>query len=264
MHDIPDEMLMAYADEALPAPERRRVEAALAADPSMGGRLAPFVMTRSALPEIFGEALTAPLPPRLVQTVMRAPMPRAVSSARTTASSEGALSRLRSLIVPDGPFLGNWALIAGALVLLAGVGTIASRFVEIVPHGGIAGGALAKALETAPLGAEVKKDGLTAVAVSTFMNKDGSVCREYALSGGEQPRQGFACRTGSGDWRIAFEGTPENATVAPADSMANTPAGTPEFKSLNDALEAAMQDIALGKDQDEKLRANGWRTDGKH
>lgn len=267
MHDIPDEMLMAYADEALPPAERRRVEAALAADPLMGGRLAPFVMTRSALPEIFGEALTAPLPTRLIETIMQTPLPPTVSQVRNGARSEGMMSRLRGLIVPDlpdGPFFGNWGMIAAALVLVAGVGAVAGRFIEVGPRDSIAHGALASALETAPLGTEVTKDGLAAIAVSTFMSKDGSVCREYTMKGANLAREGFACRTGSGDWRIAFEGTPDGTPAAPADPRANRPAAAHEFKSLDAALEATMQGIALGKEQDEALRAKGWRVGDKN
>ena len=120
MQNMSDEMLMAYADDALSNAERRQVEAAIAVNPQLRRRLEPFVVTRSTLPEVFSEALTSPLPGRLLKTVMTAPMPK--PTARASEQVAGSvLARVRAFLIPEVPSFGNAVALAAIVVAFAGV-----------------------------------------------------------------------------------------------------------------------------------------------
>lgn len=272
-NDLSDEILMAYADDALPAPERRRVETALAHDPKLVDRLEPFILTRSALPEIFSEALTSPMPDRLVKTVMTAPMPPLSRTASRAVSGTSVLARLRAFLVPEFPSFGTAVALAAVVAAIAGAGWLAGR--SITPAAGpttskgeavavnenaaYAEGLLAEALETKSIAQAAVSGTQSAEIKNTFFDKSGRVCREYGVSQAQREATvGFACRTGEGRWQIGFHSSIANATAP--DASANTPAGeSSSLAGLDAAIDAVKSGDVLGETEDAALIANRWK-----
>lgn len=279
MPNMSDEMLMAYADDALTNAERRQVEAAIAANPHLRRRLEPFVVTRSTLPEVFSEALTSPLPDRLLKTVMTAPMPK--PTARVSEQVAGSiLARVRAFLIPEVPSFGSAVALAAIVATLAGAGYMAQRAiapsigpgsitdaVAVNDNAAFADGVLATALETAPIAKPVQSGALTAVASNTFFDKGGRVCREYDVSDATKGSTvGFACRTAEGRWQIAFHAPVAKpvAKTTGAGPDVTTPAGDTTVQPLEQAIDAVITGDVLGIEQDAELLANGWRAKSKN
>jgi len=260
-------MLMAYADDALSDKDRRRVESVLAADPAQRERLEPYIVTRSALPGIFSEALTSAMPARLIDTVMTAPIGMAASKRESATSVS---QRLISLFFPTTPsWQGAFALCSAALVI-AGAGWLAGRASrpEASPQefaaadsALVASGPLKVALETAASNASVEQGLIKATPALTFRDADGRFCRQYTtVEAGAGSYAGFACRTAPGRWTVAYH-APASDKGSAASAEGYTPAG------LEDPLEANIDKVIKGdvlqRGEEAALIARGWIEEKK-
>lgn len=269
LEKISDETLMAYADGALDAAAAHRVENALLHDAQLQSRLAPFIVTRDALPELFSEALTSPVPDRLVDAVLSAPIGRQSQRAAETSLWASLNAHLRDLLFPQTPgFASGFALAAGVLAI-AGAGWIAGQFAAsrtggpanaaIALNGDVpfAAGALHAALEGSASNAPVEEGSLKATPVLTFRDTAGHFCRQYTVTrSGEAPISGFACRTDQGRWSIAFHAPSGQGTAEAQEGY--VPAGREEPAALEAAIDKSIAGDVMGKDDESRLIAQGW------
>lgn len=275
MARIPDdETLMAYVDGALPDADMRRIEALVQADPDLRARLLPFELTRARLPGLISGALASPIPDRLVETVLNAPIGSAAKAASASRTLQPSLfSRLTSALLPEMPaFAGAFAL-AASVALIAGGGFMAAR---LMPGAGtahpevssdqdaFASGPLREALETVASGSRFERGLLQVTPVLTVRDHAGHFCRQYTLrrAGGE-PFSGFACRTAGGRWSIAFHapssaGAGHTASVTAEDASAYQPASGEGASAIDQFIDKASSgDVVTGRDEAD-LISKGW------
>ncbi|MDE2263214.1 MAG: hypothetical protein KGL45_11870 [Gammaproteobacteria bacterium] len=229
---IPDEVLMAYADDELDAETRAAVEAAIASDPEVARRIAQHRALRNRIHSAFNKVLDEPVPARL----------------STAARSEPAGPRKDNVVPlrhrPASRWTWpQWTAIAASLL----VGVIAGRLAllrssnpgPIVMKEGrvLAAGALADALSD-QLAGDQTAAGSVRIGVS-FRSKSGEYCRTFTLS---QPAAlaGLACRAadawrvgvlartessagGSGSYRQAASPIPPAVTAAVGNQIAGEP-----------------------------------------
>lgn len=225
-----DEILMAFADGELDAPEAAEIARLIAADPALAARVDLFRQTRAALtvPADAGDAPPSPVDAALIARIRAAAVPDA-------RPATGLLARAM-------PANRNWqpAAIAAALALVlvaAGWLGLSSR----APSGGM-DGALVAALDSVPSGESDVGGQFTAIA--SFVIADGTLCREYETHG-TAPRIGFACH-GPDGWQDRFSVAlsadpapgyiPASAEIEGLDAfLADAGAGAP----LTDAEEQA-------------------------
>ncbi len=265
MDNFSDETLMAYADEALPPAEMRRMAALIARDTGLSARLQPYVVTRTALPRIFSDAQLGPIPRRLLDTVMSAPIGTQQQSSRTSSVFEN----LRNFLLPETSF-GRTLALCGTVIAIAGAGWIVSNvglrnggsheLIANVDDKPLARGALATALETALMRQQVAAaDGSIIMPVVTFRNADGQFCRQFEISGtGTTALGGYACRNSSGQWQVGFQGMgPRMATAA--DPTSNVPADGAPNAELSAAIDNIIMGDALDLSGESVLIGNGWK-----
>ena len=217
--NITDEMLMAYADGALPPDEAARIEARLDVDADLVARLAPFLGTRDALSALARRdaetfALPAGLQARLMARMAEAQADAAqVHTDKVVAFVPGAARRIP---------LWSGAM-AASLALAVGLGGGL-----MLGQGGDAPPAspLAAALDTLPSGgAETLGDGTELSMIATFISAEGALCREYEVmrASGLQSVE-VACDAGTG-WEVQL-------MLALSGSEGYRPASAPELLDL--------------------------------
>lgn len=265
---------MAYVDGALPGDDMRRIEAMVQADPELRARLLPFELTRARLPGLITGALASPIPDRLVETILNAPIGSTAKAGYASRPPQPSLfSRLASALLPEMPaFAGAFAL-AASVALIAGGGFMAAR---LVPGTGIAqpeaasdqeaiaSGPLREALETVASGSRFERGLLQVTPVLTVRDHDGNFCRQYVLQrAGAEPFAGFACRTGAGRWSIAFHapssaGAGHAASVTAGDEFAYQPASGEGASAIDRFIDKASNgDVVTGRDEAD-LISKGW------
>jgi surface antigen len=266
VENIPNETLMAYADDALPPDQMRRISALVTRDPALAARLQPYIVTRAALPQIFSDARLGPVPSRLLDTVMTAP----IGVRKKSPKAIGFLTSWRDILFPETLSFGRTLALCGTFLAVAGTGWIASRIVfqsdtsleliAVVDGQTLARGALASALETAPMLKQVTgTGGQTATPVVTFHSAEGRLCRQFeAMKSNSDVFSGYACRDDSGQWQVGFQG--------PGPSLSNdgmTEAIRPADRQPHPELDAAIDNIiagdALDVERERALIANGWK-----
>jgi hypothetical protein len=244
---FPDEVLMAYADDELDAGTRAAVEAAMASDPEIAGRIARHKALRSRVHAAFNRVAGEPVPARLLEAVSGEP-----SDSRTGNVVPLRRPRVRNWSWPQ------WTAIAASLI----VGAIAARLMLAgVGSGGpiairgdrmLAAGALSAALSEQLAGAQTAGDPVRLGV--TFRSKSGQYCRTFTL---HQPiaLAGLACRTHDG-WQLGVLARVESAA---ADSDAYRQAAS----SMPAAVAAAVGEQIVGEPLDRRseadARARHWR-----
>jgi hypothetical protein len=221
------EMLMAYADGELDPLNAKRVERAIAGDPSLARQVERHRALRQRISDSFAPVADEQVPERLTSLLK---------------SSVVELSAPRTR-----PILTWWreaAALAACLVLGLVIGLSVSRGPVSAGAGGLyASGSLASALDAQAGGA----DGAVKVAVS-FRDKQGAYCRVFSSSTAD----GIACRDASG-W--ALRRTQQGSPTQHGDYAQ---AGSPDPD-----LMAAAQDMMAGEPLDAKAeaaaRGAGWR-----
>jgi hypothetical protein len=227
---IEPELLMAYADDALDPLTAKRVERAIAADPTLAEEVARHRRLRATLAQNYAPIADEPVPDRLAALLtsnvvpMRAPRP----------ASRFAVPHWRSV-----------AAMAACLV----VGVLVGREVDQGPiatkgNGLYAAGTLAHALDDQASGGS----GPVRVAVS-FRASDNGFCRVFQSTQAD----GIACRDPKG-WalRRTMPGTPPatNGGYAQAESS---------DAELMAAAQNMMADMPLDAAGEKAAIAKGWR-----
>jgi hypothetical protein len=229
---VSDEVLMAYADEALAPAEAARVADALRADPAAAAKVARFRQTRALVVDAVAPMLDAPVPQRLIAAAQAGPGAR------------------------------RWAGLAWTRAGMAGAALAASfaaGFVlapqppqaELIAHadGLAAVGALARALSAQPSGEAV--DGVR--IAMTVPTEGGGYCRGFQRAKAAQAMEGVACLDGAG-WRIVS--LQEIAQAAPIDGY-RTAAGDLGPATLQ-ALDQRRSGDPLGAEEERAALAAGF------
>lgn len=229
---IPDETLMAYADDELAAAARETVDAAMREDPQIARRIEYYRRQREQLRSAFDPVLQEPVPGRLIAAAqgMRSVRPR----RRWVTPELGAVAA--SLLV--GAML-SW----GVLRLQGDPSIIAGA------DGLVAAGALSRSL-SGDLASEAA-GGPVRLGLS-FRDRSGSYCRTFSLGDGDETA-GLACRKAE-TWQVELATRGNEA----ADSAAYRHAGSPLPAELRSAIEARIAGEPLDATEEQAARARGW------
>ena len=235
---LPDEVLMAYADDELDARARAAVEAAMAADPEIARRIAQHKALRSRVHSAFDKILDEPVPARLLRVVRSEP-----SGSGTNKVVQLRRRPVRRWAWPQ------WTAMAASLI----VGVIAGRLAlvrwgtgPISMRGGqvLASGALADALSH-QLAADQSAAAPVRIGVS-FRAKSGEYCRTFTL------RQtttlgGLACRAADG-WQVRVLAGTESPGGGPGPYRQAA-------SSMPPAVITAVGDLMTGEPLDARAEA---------
>lgn len=238
---ISDETLMAYLDNELPADERERVNAALAADPVLQARLKRQERVHAMLSSAFDPALKQPVPERIIETAMKTPASLPTTNWRERIAGLFSLRPAAPQVAAAGAF---------ALVLVVGLVIYAGpdRSPNSAPF--IAEGQLAHALET-----QLASDEAVAgprVGVS-FRAQGGEVCRTFDMGSARENFAGIACR-GESAWTVkAFVSAPDRRPGPYGLASAGLPA------AVRDAVAGMIDGGPFDADAERRARDGGWR-----
>ncbi|MEO7690800.1 MAG: anti-sigma factor [Sphingomonas sp.] len=224
---IPDDaMLMAYADGELDALTAKRVERAIAADPSLADVVAAHRALRERLGQTFGAVSEEPVPARFAAMLASnvTPLP-APSTARPRRWIEGAA-------------------IAASLVLAVAVGhQWQSGPVRVTGDRVVASGSLGRALDTQLASAS----GDTRMLAS-FRDDRGSYCRVFATAAID----GIACRD-QNQWVLRETRSPLHTTGSEYRQAGS--ADAPLMASAQDMMKGDPLDASAER----RARDAGWR-----
>lgn len=266
-----DELLSAFIDGALSAPETERLRDRLAAEPHLAERLRVLEAANAKIKHRYDAILTEPIPGRLRALIDRAEV--ASVSAREGDPPANAPSPARDSNVvgfrPPRRATIRWTLPFAAAAGIAfaiglGLGVLLPRepgggeVTLAAAAGGVpAGSALHDLLESAPSAAARELvPGLSATPQLTFKALNGSYCRELELTSAQGRTDALACRD-DGAWRldvVSFE-----ADAATHDDALFRPA-TETRTPVDDAVDAAIDGPPLGPDEERALIARGWQS----
>jgi hypothetical protein len=265
---ISDEVLMAFADGVLAKDERLAVERCLAADPALNARLEPFVMTRTALPALFAEAVSGPVPQRLIDTMHSAPM--AVIKKSTKASRWGQIFRHMAngageTLFPSGLRLAHAFTLAALFAGGTAAGWLAAQSSgtqsQIAYNSGLmyATGALAETLEKTPSPPiDSKLANGSAMPVLTFATSDQHYCRQYQIATDlGQKFGGFACRDGKGAWHVVVHTALTGGKPGAGTTEHQTAAG-PGAPVLEAAIDRVSDGSRVEAAEEAALIKKGW------
>ena len=216
--DITDEMLMAYADGALPPEDAARIEARLASDADLAARLAPFLGTRDALAALARrDAETLSLPAGLEARLMAR-----MADARADAA-EVHTDRIVAFVPRAAQRIPLWSgAVAASLALAIGLG----GGLMLGQGGDAPASPLAAVLDTLPSGgAGVLADGTEISVIASFVSAEGALCREYEVARASGMRSvEVACDAGAG-WEVQL-------MLALSGTEGYAPASAPELLDL--------------------------------
>ncbi|TAK40584.1 MAG: hypothetical protein EPO27_20770 [Betaproteobacteria bacterium] len=242
-----DDDLMAYVDGELDAGTAAAIEAALAQDAALAGRVARQRQLRSAVHAAFEPVLAEPMPQRLLAAARGTPAAAPARARRWSGFEWGAMTAS----VAIGAVLGAVFVIE---VRKAAPDTGPAADFVADATGLRARGALALAL-TEQLAATQAADAPVKIG-SSFVSATGEYCRSFTLApAAATPRLGgLACRR-SGAWRLL--------AVADADRGGGAPdqyrqAGAPIPAPVLRAIEDRIQGSALDADAERVARQRGW------
>jgi hypothetical protein len=256
MRDISDEVLMAYADDALDTKTRAEVAGRIARDPAVAVRLEAFVVTNKPLARVFAPILDEPIPARILA---------ALDGPRTSATvhvlrpkREAGAPRDRSdlwriaaaLVVGLG---GGW----GFQTLLAPSATSGAALVVLDKGQMIAQGSLAQVLESGASSQVRSGDAGSIAVVFTFKTRDGGYCRQYQVNSNEgRAVAGVACRDANGGWPVVVQ-----ADAAPMAISAGkiVPAGA-ENPGIDAVVNRLIEADVMSLEQETDLVRRGWRV----
>lgn len=236
---IDDELLMAFVDGELGAPEREAVENALRADPTLRAKIEAQRRLRARLADHYGPVASEDVPETLLAMLgAKPPVPDAqVASLGAARAKRRPARRWRDL---------------GAIAATLAVGVLAG---QLIPQGSgpfassdgvlVARGSLADVLET-QLASSKQPDRPTRIGV-TFADRAGRFCRTF-----DAPEAtGLACREG-GSWTVLVTAPPTSGRGA-------------EYRQAGSSLvlEAAqdmMAEAPLNADAEKAAVQGGWKT----
>ena len=281
MAKVTDEMLMAYADGALSAFARAKIEAYLLSDPEARGRVEMFRATGAPLSTLYGRPMSEPVPAYLKEFILNYPLDQKAPAA-TQLSDKGRAGWFdafehKARLFAGG--LGHWlakpspamrwqlaaasaALVAlgvGAGALLSGGGTSGDL---VAFHDGhiYASGALSDVLERELSGHEARIGGVRGEAVSmraslTFKNKQHTYCREYEIATpSDGGFVGLGCRGHDGKWALELH-VPSTNSAKSGMKIAGGGVNTSLDAMVDRMIDGDAFDIA----QEAQAVRNGWK-----
>lgn len=235
---VTEELLAAYADGELDAAGQAEVEAAIAADPALGRKVAAHRALKATLAGHYAPIAQGAVPPGLAALLATSAQESGADAAEVVS-----LAAARQKRGMPGTFR-RWAPVAGPALAASLILAIVQPWQAGTPEG-YAGGDLAAALDTQLAATQADQTG-TRILIS-FARANGYLCRAWrgADSGG------IACRDDTG-WKIERQ-----FALGAAQGTEFRQAG-----SETDLL-AAAQDMAAGDALDAEgeraARARGWK-----
>lgn len=227
---VDDETLMAFADGELSEVERAAVEAALAEDPVLRGKLEAQRLLRARLSAAFDCALTEPLPSRLAAAVQ--PREADIVSLAHRRAERWSVREWGAMAA---------SLAAGLLIGFSVMNT-QTRIIRVADGGLEASGVLAHALDT-----QLASDEPGAVRIGlSFAAQGGGYCRTFSVT--KNNTSGLACREGD-VWSVAMTAQGGGGVVR----MAAAP------EAVMAAVDAMIVGEPLDQAGEERARAQGWR-----
>jgi hypothetical protein len=196
---IDPERLMAFVDGELDAAERREVDEAIAADPTLQAEVQRQRRVRATLAGHYGPVATQEVPDRL--RAMLGAEPNASIDNEDVASLARARERRRGLHVTLGAIAASLVVgvIAGQLFLLGSTPPIATSHGKLIAQDG-----LAEALET-QLASAQSAMAQTRIGL-TFIDTQGRPCRTFE----SRAFAGLACR-GNSRWEVVMAAATETS-----------------------------------------------------
>jgi anti-sigma factor RsiW len=278
---IPDETLMAYADDELEPAQRAEVEAAVAADPQLAERVARHRALRKKLNAAFDPVLLETVPDAMVAQIRGAPASghsakpagaasstavpgatitdlRRVRAARAAEAKEAAAAVARRGDTPRPPWTWfEWTAVAASLAIGAVVAHLALNSPDASRIGTVGGQLVAQAdladALSAQLAIDQPPDAPVQIGVS-FKSKSGDTCRTFTLKE-QSVLGGLACRQGN-DWRVELLAEAAPGTNAPGGYK---PAGGSMPAAVLTAVEQKIEGDALDASGEAAARARGWQ-----
>lgn len=264
--NTPDaETLMAYADGELDDAETARVHAYLQTDETARAEVERLRRTATLVKAAFEPSLLAPVPDRMIDTVLNSP----ASSPNVVPMRTARLGR------DSRPAAQHWGLAAAACLALLVAGSAGVWWSQTGSSGDgeglialgpvLPGSALADILETKPSGvmqaSNAAKTSRLGV-VATFRDKSDRVCREVeVLAGASEHRPvaaGVACRLpGGGTWIV--EGAARVAAAPEAPDAGYVPSGASESDALDGLLKILGAQSSLSPDDEQRLLDSHWQ-----
>lgn len=225
--NIDAETLMAYADGELDPVTAKRVERAIAADPSLAEEVEAHRALRTRIAQRFAPIAAEPVPDRLAAMLRSNVVDLPVASTRLASARWRLATALAACLV---------------LGLVLGM-SIRREPVTARANGLYASGALASALDSQIGG----QSGIVRVAVS-FRDDKGAYCRVFT----SDATDGIACRDDIG-WALRRTG---QGRAGAATEFTQAGSADPD-------LMAAAQDMMAGQPLDSaqelQARGRGWR-----
>lgn len=278
-HALPEELLMAYADGELSAPEhaadRARVEAAMRADPQVASRVEKHRALRAKLSASFDRVLDESVPDRLVAAVRASradgstpspasrPLPDVAhaESAPMSTPSVTDLNRARAeraaaaASKPRGNWgWPQWGAIAASLVIGAVIGhqALQSPPELIGTHDGrlVAQAGLAEALSNQL--ASTQSENSAVLIGTSYKTKSGEYCRTFTLQQ-EEALGGIACRSGN-TWTVNTL-----ARTSDTSTAGYRQAGTEMPAAVRSAVEEQIVGDPLDSSAEAQAKASGWK-----
>jgi hypothetical protein len=244
-----DERLMAFADGELEREERAAIEAAMASDPTIAARVEHFRAQRELLRRSFDAQLHEPVPQRLLDTALTAPMGAANIVGLQDARVARSTANPRTWSWP------HWTAMAASLLvgLLVGQSMRAPRdgasLVAAHDGGLVARGDLDAALTGQAAGE------LAPIAIGfTYRAKSGEYCRTFTVTRGTA-LAGIACREG-GEWDVRVLSQVDASTSAAGEYRM---AGAVLPPLVLQAVEAQIAGEPLDAAAESAARRTEWR-----
>jgi hypothetical protein len=272
VREIPDEILMAYADGEVSADWQQDVETYLATDPNAQQRLQAFARTGRDLGQLFDRPMREGVPEHLVAFVRDAPGKIGAHSANSSA--QVLVYPTKAHAAPARLSGGTWAIAASVVLLSAiGAGTLfyrergrdladaSSYGLERAGDGSkVAGAVLAAALETTPSGKiavrTMDADQASIRPSFTFRSAKGEYCRQYEVHGAKAGGlAGVACREGAGAWRVEVQTASADRH---GDSGAIIPAGKESSQAVDAVVDRLISGDVLGQADEASAISGGW------
>lgn len=277
LNDVPADLLIAYADGELNAPEqaaeRARVEAAIEANPQLASRVEQHKALRQRLSAAFDPVLDEPIPDRLRAAIRGAGAADSNASGSSTAQPASGvtdLNRARAersaaaeVAAEHAKARGNWrwpqwGAIAASLVIGAVIGHqvlqspaaggfIGSRDGKLVAQAGLAEALSNQLASTQPATAPIQIG-------TSFKTKAGDYCRTFTVHEGETVG-GIACRSGD-RWNV---NTLARLEASPGAVGGYRPAGSEMSAAVRAAVEEQIAGDPLDASGESQAKNSGWK-----
>lgn len=238
--DEQDLRIAAWLDGTMSADEAARFEAELDSNPALAEQVAAWQGNDDLLRAAYQAPIDQGVDDALLTRMGLAPQP-----APLAASNDNPVRR--------------WAFPLGG-ALAAGIALaimLTGKPTTTVPGGG-QGPQIADAMERLPSrGTLAMADGGTLSPLLSFAAADGRYCREFSVTGGQQPGGGIACK-GAAGWSIEAHSAAGSAAGG-AEPGKIAMAGGADSSGLDAAYARLGASDPLSIDSERQLIASGWK-----